>query len=79
MLLKDTLKKYGVEDILESNVGARRVIPEKINCDLYNYLSGDNKYSHLYNGYYMLNYSWSEFGIAELEEQATKYNNENKE
>lgn len=73
MLLRDTLKEYGVEDILDSNKGARRIIPEKVNCDLYNYLSGQVQYSNLFSGYYMLNYSWGEFAMAELEQQAERY------
>lgn len=73
MLLRDILKEYNVEDILESNQGSRRIIPEKINCDLYNYLSGDEKYANLYKGYYMLNYSWGEYEMAELDAQAKSY------
>lgn len=73
MLLRDTLKEYGVEEIIESNKGARRIVPERVNCDLYNFLSGDIKYSNLFKGYYMLNYSWGEFAMAELEQQDETY------
>lgn len=68
MLLKNTLKEYGVEDILESNRGARRIITEKVNCDLYNYLSGDKEFNNLFKGFYMLNYSWGELSLSSLEE-----------
>lgn len=67
MLLNETLKAYGIEDILESNKGSRRIKPEMVNCDLYNYLSGLKEFSHLYKGVYMQNYSWSELTIADLE------------
>lgn len=67
MRLRETLKDYGIEDILESNNGSRRIRTEKVDCDLYNYLSGAKEYSHLYKGSYMLNYSWGEFTISELE------------
>ncbi len=71
-LLRDTLKEYGVEYILESNKGARRVITEKVNCDLYCYLSGDNKPDDFFKSLYMLNYSWGELYMSELQEQAER-------
>ncbi|WP_318504141.1 diguanylate cyclase [Bacillus sp. T3] len=67
MLLNETLKAYGIEDILESNKGSRCIKPEMVNCDLYNYLTGLKEFSHLYKGVYMQNYSWGEFTIADLE------------
>ena len=77
MLLKDTLKEYDVDDILESNRGSRRIILEKINCDLCKFLSGDERYASMYNGFYMLNYSWGEYAIAEIEKQAQNYKEKN--
>jgi two-component SAPR family response regulator len=67
MLLNETLKAYRIDDILESNKGSRRIKPEMVNCDLYNYLSGLKEFSHLYKGVYMQNYSWGELTIADLE------------
>ena len=65
--LKKALDDNGIGDIVETVNGKRRIVTEKVDCDYFNYLSNKNKYSNLYNGSYMLNYTWSEMTIAELE------------
>lgn len=67
MLLRNALREYGLEDLMESQKGARRLNRNLVNCDLYNFLSGKPEYAHLFKGSYMLNYSWGECAIAELE------------
>lgn len=67
MLLRNALREYGLEDLMESQKGARRLNRNLVSCDLYNFLSGKPEYAHLFKGSYMLNYSWGEFAIAELE------------
>ena len=67
LLLRNALREYGLEDLMESQKGARRLNTNLVNCDLYNFLSGKPEYAHLFKGSYMLNYSWGEFAIAELE------------
>lgn len=64
--LKNTLEEYGIPDIIESVDGKRRIATEKVQCDLYNYLSGKKKYSQLFKGSYLTNYSWGETTLAEL-------------
>ncbi len=64
--LFDELKSYGIEYILESNNGTRRIIPETVSCDLFNYRSGKPQYRHLFNGSYMLEYSWAETTLYDL-------------
>ena len=64
--LKNTLEEYGVADIMESVNGKRRLIPERVKCDLYDYLSGKEEYSQLFKGSYLTNYSWAENTLAEL-------------
>ena len=65
--LKNTLEEYGIADIIETVDGKRRIIPEKVSCDLYDYLSGDEQYSHLFRGSYLTNYSWGETTLGELQ------------
>lgn len=65
--LKKTLDDMGIGDIVENVNGKRRIIPDKVDCDYFKYLSNKNEYCHLYNGSYMMNYSWGEMTIAELE------------
>lgn len=64
--LKNTLEEYGISDIIESIDGKRRVVSEKVQCDLYNYLSGKEEYSQLFKGSYLTNYSWAETTLGEL-------------
>ena len=64
--LKKLLEEYGIADIVESVDGKRRIVTERVGCDLYEYLSGDPKYMQLYKGSYLLNYSWGEITAASL-------------
>lgn len=64
--LKNILEEYGVADIVESVNGKRRLVTEKVRCDLYEYLSGREEYVQLFKGSYLTNYSWSENTLAEL-------------
>ena len=45
--LKSTLEEYGITDIVEAVDGKRRIVMDKVDCDLYNYLSGKEEYSQL--------------------------------
>lgn len=64
--LKSTLEEYGISDIVESVDGKRRIVLDKVECDLYNYLSGKEEYSQLFKGSYLTNYSWGETTLGEL-------------
>ena len=69
--LKNTLEEYGISDVMESVHGKRRIVPEKVQCDLYNYLSGKEEYSQLFKGSYLSNYSWGENTLAGLQSSMT--------
>ncbi len=64
--LKNILEEYGIPDVVESVDGARRIVTEAVQCDLYNYLSGKEEYAQLFKGSYLVNYSWGENTLAEL-------------
>ena len=64
--LKSTLEEYGITDIVEAVDGKRRIVLDKVECDLYNYLSGKEEYSQLFKGSYLTNYSWGETTLGEL-------------
>lgn len=64
--LKNLLAEYGISEIMESVDGKRRVNPQYLRCDLYDYLSGKEEYAGLFKGSYLLNYSWGESTLAEL-------------
>lgn len=64
--LKNILEEYGISDIVESVDGKRRIVPEKVQCDLYEYLSGKEECLRLFKGSYLTNYSWAETTLGEL-------------
>ena len=64
--LKNTLEEYGISDVIESVDGKRRIVPERVQCDLYDYLSGKEEYAQLFKGSYLSNYSWAEVTLGEL-------------
>ena len=64
--LKNILEEYGIADVMESVDGKRRIAAEKVQCDLYDYLTGEEKYAAAFKGAYLTNYSWGEATLAEL-------------
>ena len=64
--LMETLKQYGVEDIVEKIDGKRRIVPERVDCDYYRYLRGEQLAGHPFNGAYMSDYSWGEETLSAL-------------
>lgn len=64
--LKNTLEEYGISDVMETVDGKRRVVTEKVQCDLYDYLTGKEEYAQIFKGSYLNNYSWGENTLAEL-------------
>lgn len=60
------VEEYGITDIVEAVDGKRRIVMNKVECDLYNYLSGKEEFSQLFKGSYMTNYSWGETTLGEL-------------
>jgi len=64
--LKNLLEEYGISDIVESVNGKRRLAAEKVQCDLYDYLTGQEEHAQLFKGSYLTNYSWGETTLAEL-------------
>ncbi len=64
--LRNLLEEYGIADIIEAVDGKRRIVPERIRCDLYDYLSRDAQFASLFNGSYLSNYSWAEITLAQL-------------
>lgn len=64
--LKNILEEYGIADIMESVDGKRRIITEKVQCDLYDHLSRKEEFSQLFKGSYLTNYSWGETTLGEL-------------
>lgn len=64
--LKNLLEEYGISDVMESVNGKRRLVTDRVRCDLYDYLSGREEFSRLFKGSYLSNYSWGENTLAQL-------------
>ena len=57
--LRQTLRDYGVEGILEMKKGILRVNPDLFTCDAYQFYSGDTDVINSFRGEYMSSYSWA--------------------
>jgi|GEM_PF-3082254 len=64
--LKGILEEYGIEDIIETKKSARRIVPEKVQCDLFDFFSGKPESKDQFLGSYMSNYSWGEMTLSDL-------------
>ena len=57
--LRDTLREYGAEQIMEIEKGVLRVKPDTFSCDAYLFFLGDADTINAYRGEYMSSYSWA--------------------
>lgn len=64
--LKNILEEYGISEVVESVDGKRRIVTERVKCDLYDYLLGKEEFGQLFKGSYLTNYSWGENTLGEL-------------
>ncbi len=64
--LRDTLTKSGCADILVEKRGQRCINKDRISCDYYNFIDDPSHFSQLFNDEYMIDYSWSEFTLAQI-------------
>ena len=65
--LRQTLDECGAGDILEMNRGGLRIRPEKLDCDVYRFFSGEEDAVKKYRGEYMNAYSWASMTEAHME------------
>ena len=71
MQLKRTLENYGVGYCIETVNGQRRILKDKVSCDLYDFLDSDNN-DKQFSGFYMTDYSWGEVTLGELQGKLEK-------
>ena len=57
--LRDTLREYGAQAIVQMERGILRVDPNAFDCDAYRFYSGDSEAVNAYRGEYMSAYSWA--------------------
>lgn len=60
------LSKVDSEDIIVKQRGKLGIVPEKIDCDYFDWLNGDAKAINAYKGEYMSQYSWAEMTMGNI-------------
>ena len=65
--LRQTLRGIKAEDILVRQRGYIAIVPDKISCDMYDFINADAGAVNNYRGEFMAQYSWAEFTNAYLE------------
>lgn len=71
--LKDMLVENKIDYILDSANNQRTLKPDEFTCDYYEILKGNKKYTKLYQGEYMNQYSWAEETNARLSDMLDVY------
>lgn len=65
--LLSTLAELGCDDIILRIRGGLSILPDKVDCDYFDYLRGNTSKS-TYLGEYMTQYSWAEYTHGLLEQ-----------
>jgi two-component SAPR family response regulator len=66
--LQNTLTRLKLNGIIIKQRGSLAIVPDRIECDLYDWLEKKQDSAYRYMGDYMNQYSWSEYMHAELDE-----------
>lgn len=66
--LQNTLTRLKLEGLIIKQRGSMSIAPDRIECDLYDWLEKKKESKYRYTGDYMNQYSWPEFFHAELDE-----------
>ncbi len=69
------LTEIGEADIMHKKRGMISIAPEKVSCDYYDYINGNDQVRKKYTGEYMAQYSWGEFVNAWLWDELHAKNN----
>ena len=72
--LRETLREYGIPQIMEMEKGVLRVKPDTFVCDAYLFYFGDSDAINAYHGEYMSSYSWASMTEAILSWKTNKTN-----
>ena len=70
--LRDTLREYGIAEILQMENKGVRIVPEKISCDMYRFYRGDTEAIQEFRGEYLASYAWANFIEADMRSKLEK-------
>ena len=65
--LRDTLRSYGISDLLQMRRTGLRIKPELLDCDMYRFCKGETTAINAYRGQYMSSYSWANLTEAYMD------------
>lgn len=71
--LNNIFRRYGVGDIFQNSRGKCHVNRQEVSCDYFEILDGKSIKETLFDGRYMVNYSWSEKTCGKLCRMAAPY------
>ena len=74
--LRDTLREYGIAEILQMENKGVRIVPEKISCDMYRFYRGDTEAIQEFRGEYLASYAWANFIEADMRSKLEKPNSQ---
>ena len=74
--LRTTLEEYGIGDIVEVHKGSLRVVPERLDCDLYRFFKGEIGAVDAYRGEYMSAYSWASLTESYMDNVNYRHNSQ---
>ena len=64
--LRDTLREYHIEEILQMDRNGLCIDAEKLFCDMYRFYNGDTEAIKAFRGEYMSSYSWANLIEADM-------------
>lgn len=68
MQMRNVLREVGCDDIIYKKHNSTALNTEKILCDCYEFLKGNQQFANTFTGEYMVQYSWAECTTASLYE-----------
>lgn len=72
--LRSTLNENGIGEILQTERGMFRILPQALECDMYRLLAGDERYEQKYQGEYMSLYSWARLTEGHIDSELRRRN-----
>ncbi len=64
--LRDTLREYGIEELMQLERNGIRIVPEKLDCDMYRFYRGEAEAIRLFRGEYLSSYGWASMAEADM-------------
>lgn len=70
--LKDSLKQYGLENMIFSTARGQMANTETFDCDYYSWLEHKSSRNEQFEGEFLIEYSWGEYILANIVDESLK-------